>query len=363
MFAPAPPRAPAVHTPRTAKLLAKQGHEHLFGPAGYDPTPLAEWPPAPPPARAPSAAALASLAARARLLLVAAPLALCVVAGRYGNVGRWAGKASRGDQSPVSEAALPAVVAAAAFIVCTVLAGALARAAAGARAPAELAGAFHALLGWANACAEVHRVSAKPMLHNIETMLLAVLATVDRKVPLATALAALDRAWHALQVYARRVSHGAADVRGAESAVADILRGAARVSDAARSPTSLAARTLVDLVCGLLIGVLVSVRYGDGDDASGYWVCGVFASFFIYANLLIRSLDDVFAGPDSHQFLCYVSGAAVPLSLADTLAYGEPVNFACLAGDFGRLLRAHIHDPCAAPAARAVAARRRPFFF
>ena len=122
---------------------------------------------------------------------------------------------------------------------------------------------------------------------------------------------------------------------------------------------------ILDILTMLTIAILVSVNYStsektmstDGSlcstlgigcsyakSSTGYWVCAIFSTIIIYLNLMIRSLDDPFWGPENYNFQCYVESRLLDFSLVQSLLHGSPIDFGCLTVGTGKRLRRFIHD-------------------
>jgi hypothetical protein len=201
--------------------------DHFAAGLGYDLSLLKVYPITARPAPGKLHQVLSWIILRARIFLLAAPLAGVVVAGRYGNV-------SLKLDSPVEGVAVPPIITITAFILGTVLANVMADYKESEKIPAELMGYFQTLVGFARAEAASYNFDAKPLLLNIETMLLCVLSTLDSKCDFADAVASFDEAWHEFQVYCSEQSHHGIRLEGPEHCVSEILKKWARIFDIGR---------------------------------------------------------------------------------------------------------------------------------
>jgi hypothetical protein len=236
---------------------------------------------------------------RLRLAAVAVPASLLVVAGRYGNI------VNRIEAPIVDGAVVGPLITLGTFALVGVLGFVGAEYKSAEALPAELMAGLQTLLSFAKAEAELYDFDARPLLLDIETMLLCILSTVDRRADFGAGLDLFDNAWHHFRIYCKKKSGGHIDLEGPEAAVKGILARWAQVRDnSKRSVFLLPAFTLIDGITLLVIAVVLSVNFADNDKGlgygkltTGYWTAAIFSMLVIYLNLLIRSLSEPYDGP------------------------------------------------------------------
>lgn len=257
---------------------------------------------------------------RTHVLLQAAPLAGIVVAGRYWNLTQYK------IQSPVDATALPPLVAAASFIMGSVLSNVIADFKESEKVPAELLGYFQCLLSFAFSACSLHRehgeVDPKPALQQLEIMLLCIMGSIDEDDPRASFNSVLPVFERAYQQYCASLpDHVWEEMETPQHSHAEMVKKWARINDISRNSIVLPGYMLMDIITGLMTGLLVSVHYKDLSETSGYWACGIFSAIIIYLNLLVRQLDDPFEWPKKYWLHSYLAGGPVNFSLSEASKY------------------------------------------
>jgi hypothetical protein len=322
-------------SPERARLSAG-----VFCDGGYDRALLDVWPPSPPVARTSLESLVTFIVLRFRILFTAVPLALIVVLIRWLNI------IDGGAETPVEAVVLPPLITAAVFVMATVLSNVMADYKESEKLPAEIVSYLNTLVAFARTEAAAYGFDEKPMLLNVEDMLLCVVATLDRKVDFSHGLATFHEAFVAYCVYAQGQAHHNGDhidMLGPEHATEELVKKWTRIHDIGRLSIILPGYTLMDLLTSLLVALLVSVKFKD-IDVSAYWAIVIFATIIIYLNVLVRALDDPFDGPEEYHFRCYVRSAREHMTPWEAFHFGLGIDFECLTVDFGGILRRLIHE-------------------
>ncbi len=188
MHSVAPP-APAAKAP-PAPLAAAHGVL-----ASYDADHLLDaWPPAPPAPRSALFAWATFAVKRLRIFAVAVPISLFVV------LIRWLNLKVGGNELPVEATMLPPLIAACSFVMAMVLSNVMADYKESEKIPAELTSYFNSIVCYARTEAAANGFDERPMLLNVQDMLLSVLATIDRKVEFSHALDTFNESFVAYSV-------------------------------------------------------------------------------------------------------------------------------------------------------------------
>jgi hypothetical protein len=284
-------------------------NHRLFSVSGWDLKRLEVWPPA----RKERSVAYCYIQwffERFHVLLLTIPLAACILAARYGNAHINKGHVqpmralvaeSSTYQLPLDYTVLAPMITISAFIMGIVLSNVMSDYKESEKIPAELTGYFYTVTSWARTECAKHGADSRPMLRAVESMLLAIMATMDADVSFHDALPCFEDAW---QEYCRLAGEVVGhehelDLEHPQHAQIEILKKWARIVDISNTSIALPAYALMDLITCLLIGALVSVQYHDYPETTGYWVCALFGSIVVYLNLFVRTLDDPFEGPDN----------------------------------------------------------------
>ncbi len=300
------------------------------------------------------------------LLLLAALMAAVVVIARYGNA-----ITLNFSTAPLDATVLPPLVAAASFIMGSVLSNVMADFKEAEKVPAEMVGYFQCLLSFAlsswrhklrmpfvggvcttgsdtqkkdgggggggggsgggdgnlqsttaaakrtsAALADLAKDKAKPALQQLEIMLLCVMGTIDEDVKnengarFACALPAFEEAF---QCYCEALPEDSwNELETPQHAQLELVKKWARMIDISYNSIALPAYTLMDTITLLMCAGLVFVRYKDLSETSGYWACGIFATIVIYLNLLVRHLEDPFNGQKKYWLKSYKKGGLAP---------------------------------------------------
>lgn len=309
---------------------------------GYDEERLAMWPPLAivPSGRGhhPAWSQVSWWAvARFRILLFTMPLAAGVTVVRFLLIY------FKYQVAIADSTILPPLVAACAFILANVLTNVLSDYKESEKIPSDLTSYFASLTFFATSEGASLHFDPRPLLQQVEGMLLCVISTLDRKVPFQRALTAFNHA----HVNYIRLAHkaGARSLEGVEHDVTEVVRKWTRIYDISRTSILLAAYTVMDALTIFMVALLACVQYEKEktSDNSGYWACAIFSSIVIYLNMLVRELDDPFAGPPGYLFECYICGAAQVIPITHGFSSIATINFDALVVDFGSFLRELIH--------------------
>ena len=235
---------------------------------------------------------------------------MALPAGGLCLLGRW-GVSQRYKASlpvfPVDSTILPPLVAAASFIVGSVLSNVMSDYKESEKIPSELLSYFQSITSFARTAAAAHGADARPLLLEVESMLLCVLATLDAKASFREALPCFEASW---QAYMRKTfalsSHiGLEELEVPLHSVQELQKKWARINDISKNSIVLPGYMLMDLITVLMIAVGVAVRYKNmdkvgptdttysttykDDETSGYWACFIFCTLII--NRELAALD------------------------------------------------------------------------
>ena len=287
---------------------------------------------------------------RLHILFLAAPLGLLTVAVRYGSTVLNDGYV----QIPIDYTLLPPMATFSAFIMGTVLNNVMSDYKESEKIPAEVLGYFHGLLMFARVEASTHGYDVKPMLREVEAMLLCFMAHLDhRDTDFSEAVKGFNNAYLEYCRIAAREAHrvGAhVEFEGPQHMVVELQKKWGRVNDISRTSILLPGYTLIDLLCMLMLATLISVSWKTVDyrisgTTTGYWACGIFSTIIIYLAILVRFLDDPFEWPSGFHFKTYVNGAPISLSIRDEIFYVCGIDFEPVFADFGSELRELLYKP------------------
>ena len=281
---------------------------------------------------------------RLHILVLAAPLGMLTVAVRYGSTVLNGGYV----EIPIDYTLLAPIVTISSFIMGTVLNNVMADYKESEKIPAEVLAYFQGLLMFARVEATTHGYDVKPMLREVEAMLLCFMAHLDhRDTDFSEAIKGFNNAYLEFCRIAAREAHrvGAhVEFEGPQHMVVELQKKWGRVNDISRTSIILPGYTLIDLLCMLMLGTLISVTWKTVDvhisgATTGYWACGIFSTTIIYIAILVRRLDDPFDWPSGFHFDTYVNGAPISLSFKDELMYVCGIDFEPVFADFGSELR------------------------
>jgi hypothetical protein len=282
---------------------------------------------------------------------------------------------------------VPPIITLAAFVMGQVLHNVMQDYKESEKIPADFVAYFQTLTSFCITESACHEFDHRPILLEVENMLLAVLGTIDRAAEFEQCLADFSAAQTS---YLQKLHHNGVQVLlDPEHALTEIVKKWTRIHDIGRLSIILPAYTLMDLICAALTGVLLCAQYSKNFEYSSYWVVGIFGFLIYYLNFLVRSalhpclpphakapqshaslqptlhptisrlpenhtlpppspplssgLDDPFDGPKFFHFRCYAFGEELSMSALDTFWYGTSIDFACLTVHFGKQLRAALH--------------------
>jgi len=199
------------------------------------------------------------------------------------------------------------------------------------------------------ACTEAatHRFDRRPVLLEVQNMLISFLATLDRKGGDQSFRSAVEDFSAAQTSYLLQLhNQGVTMLLDPEHAMTEIFKKWTRIHDIGRLSIILPAYTLMDALCVCLSGILLTAKYDKGEHYydSSYWVIGTFGFLAFYLNCLVRSLDDPFDGPEDYQFKCYAYSTVLDFTPSDMWHYGTCIDFACLTVDWGSSLRKAVNS-------------------
>ena len=325
-----------------------------------------------PSARATAAQALLFwLVLRLKYVLLAVPivaLALGVYAGVYASF-------TEASKVPVDVTLLPPIITCVFFVLSIVFSNVIADYKESEKIPADLVSYFAAIAAFAVAEARQRGFSARPMLLQVQAMLLCVLSTLDKKRGYVADLRAFNEAVVTFKILAR--AQGVHEMEIPEHAAGEVVKKITRIHDIGRlsiilpacacagrqrrrrrgvhgeicacaasppchhSPcpplASLPTDTLMDILVVALAAIVITVDYKN--EFTNFAAISVLLTVAVYMSLLVHGLDDPFDGPDEYHFRCYCTRSEIELSYAEAWKYGLSVNFACLTADFGNVLR------------------------
>jgi len=235
---------------------------------------------------------------RFRHLLTVAPCTASLLLIRW---GLWS--TSPPAVYAIDSTVLPPTITAVVFVMSTVFSNVISDYKESEKIPAELVSYFQVIINTAlGTLNEGGHVDHRPLLREVETMLLCVMSTVDRAGRFEENIRLFNRAGLRLCAQLRR--NGVHEMETVEHAMTEIQKKWTRIHDIGRLSIILAGYTLMDSLCIILIAVLLCVKYANNEN--GFWVLLIFGSVCLYLNLLVRTLDDPFDGPEHYHFKCYV---------------------------------------------------------
>lgn len=225
----------------------------------------------------------------------------------------------------IEATALPPVITACVFVMSTVFANVISDYKESEKIPAELVAYFQAIINFSiQPLADLPHADHRPMLAEVQTMLLSVLSTLDQTGEFEDSLKVYNRSAARLTYLLKK--NGVHELESLEHAVTEIQKKWTRIHDIGRLSIILAGYTLMDFLNVLLMGVLCAVRYNSAD--TGYWVILVFGSACMYLNLLVRTLDDPFDGPKLYHWRCYMHEQVVNKTLYEGFKFSTMVRSA-----------------------------------
>lgn len=201
--------------------------------------------------------------------------------------------------------------------------------------PADIVSYFSALTAFAVAEARERGFSARPLLLDVQAMLLCMLSTLDKKRGYVADLRTFHEACVSYKVCAR--AQGVHETEVPEHAAAELAKKMARIHDIGRLSIILPAYTLMDILVVALFGIVMVVDYKN--EFTNFAAICVLFTVAVFMNLLVHGLDDPFDGPPDYHFRCYISRREIELSYSEAWRYGLMINFGCLTADFGSMLR------------------------
>ena len=195
--------------------------------------------------------------------------------------------------------------------------------------PAELLAYFHGLMMAARVEAATKGYDVKPLLREIEAMLLCLMAHLDhRDTDFSEAVKCFNLAFlsfcNIIYENAEKVGKGnEINFEEEQHMTVELLKKWGRMNDISRNSIILPGYTLVDMIVWLNLGALMCVTWKDDGRVSGkdtgYMACGIFATIIIYIAVLVRKLDDPFDWPSAFHFNTYVNGAPIALTFSEEL--------------------------------------------
>ena len=225
----------------------------------------------------------------------------------------------------IEATALPPVITACVFVMSTVFANVISDYKESEKIPAELVAYFQAMINFSiQPLAELPHADHRPMLAEVQTMLLSVLSTLDQTGEFEDSIKVYNRSATRLAYLLKK--NGVHELESLEHAVTEIQKKWTRIHDIGRLSIILAGYTLMDFLCVLLMGVLCAVKYTATD--TGFWVILVFGSACMYLNLLVRTLDDPFDGPKLYHWRCYTHEQVVNKTLYEGFKFSTMVRSA-----------------------------------
>jgi hypothetical protein len=251
--------------------------------------------------------------------------------------------------APIDSAIVAPVITCTIFVLSTVFSNVISDYKESEKIPAELVAYFELLMTIALTESQARHFDHRPMCRQIELMLLPLLSTLDNSLDTPSfrqtswdfSLAATEF----LQL-ARRGAGGegpdhVVELEGAQHAISEIKKKWTRIHDIGRLSIVLPAYTIMDSLCFLLSAILVCADYKAGaiPPSSILMAISVFAYVAFYLNLMVRSLDDPFDGPEHFQYKSYCRSAAPEMTLWEVWCFPTTIDFECLTVDVGSNLR------------------------
>jgi hypothetical protein len=250
--------------------------------------------------------------------------------------------------APIDPIIVAPVITCVVFVMSTVFSNVISDYKESEKIPAELVSYFQGLITFALSESRARGFDHRPMCLQIERMLLPLLATID-----GSSLEGKDiyqqTSWDfsaasaEFLVLARRGAghaHDHVELDGAEHHITEIKKKWTRIHDIGRLSIVLPAYTIMDTLCILLSAIVLCADYKSGvTPSSSLMSIFVFAYVTFYLNLMVRSLDDPFDGPQHYQFRSYCSSATPSMTLWETWCFPTAIDFECLTVDMGYNLR------------------------
>jgi hypothetical protein len=215
--------------------------------------------------------------------------------------------------------------------------------------PAELVSYFQSMMIFATREARARHFDHRPMCRQLELMLLPLLSTLDGSTEASDfgrltwdfQCAAANFLGHARDGHPDKIGHDHVELEGVEHSITEIMKKWTRIHDIGRLSIVLPAYTIMDMLCVLLSAILMCMDYKSGviPPSSALMAISVFAFVAFYLNLMVRSLDDPFEGPDNYHYTSYCRSSTPPLTLWETWCFPTLIDFECLTVDLGRNLR------------------------
>lgn len=328
----------------TAETVDHEMYKVISSISNYDLKRVQCWPPTHKPI---SMTTVRSFLKRMQVLIYTTPLTGIVVAVRYGNIVY-----NKRPLTPLDYTVLAPMVTMASFIMGTVLNNVMSDYKESEKIPAEILAYFHNVLMFARTEAAVHGYDPKPMLREIESMLLSFMAHLDsQNTDFSEPVKCFNNSFLELSKIAMHEAHMSGkhcELGELQHCVTELTKKWARINDIARTSIILPGYTILDLLTFLILGLLISVEYPKGygtEVTTGYWACGIFASIVIYINLLARELDDPFNFPKGHHFETYVNGGPINSSFSSSFKGSCNIDFEPLFAGFGSELRELLYKP------------------
>ena len=184
--------------------------------------------PAPPPRSAPQAL-LFWLVLRLKFLILALPF-VAVALGAYAAV--YAASAKYASGVPVDVTLFAPIITCVFFVLSIVFSNVIADYKESEKIPAEFVAYFSSLASFAVSEAREHGFSARPLLLDVQAMLLCVLSTLDKKRGFVADMHAFHSAAVAFKTYAR--ARGVHEIEGPEHAQDEIVKKLTRIHDIGR---------------------------------------------------------------------------------------------------------------------------------
>lgn len=216
--------------------------------------------------------------------------------------------------------------------------------------PAELVAYFEALMAVSVSESVARGFDHRPMCHQIELMLIPLLSTLDNSMgtddfrQLSWDFGCAAAKYLTLARNGSGKGHGGHDhmqLEVVEHSILEIKKKWTRIHDIGRLSIVLPAYTIMDSLCVLLCGTLVCAdyKYGTIPPSSIYAAIIVFSFVAFYLNLMVRSLDDPFDGPQHFHYRSYCYSKLPHLTLWEVWCFPTLVDFQCLTVDLGSNLR------------------------